>query len=119
MSDDFTNEPPRRARRGLMRQLGLLVVGGAVAVTGLAATGAKPAEAQGYPPLPPPQFERPPPPPPSQGYVWQPGHWRWNGYRYVWFGGRYVPAGPGYRHFVPGHWANRYGQWVWIPQHWN
>ena len=30
------------------------------------------------------------PPPPSAVTVWRPGHWRWNGYRYVWMRGRYV-----------------------------
>ncbi|MBE7209975.1 MAG: YXWGXW repeat-containing protein [Gluconacetobacter diazotrophicus] len=50
-----------------------------------------------YPPPPPPR--RPPPPAPvvevipaapSAVYVWRPGHWRWDGYRYNWVRGRYV-----------------------------
>ncbi len=106
-------------RRSLVRRLALLGLGGAAVVTGLAVEGVPSAQAQGYPPMPPPQYERPPPPPPPH-YVWQPGHWRWDAYhnQYVWFPGRYVMRGPGYGRFVPGHWANRGGQWVWIPQHW-
>lgn len=40
---------------------------------------------------PPPAavVENVPPPPPGY-YVWRPGHWRWNGYRYVWARGHYV-----------------------------
>ena len=46
------------------------------------------------PPPPPPArvVERVPPPPPGY-YAWRPGHWRWNGYRYVWVPGHYVARG--------------------------
>ena len=27
---------------------------------------------------------------PPGAYVWRPGHWRWNGFRYVWVRGHYV-----------------------------
>nr|WP_321986008.1 hypothetical protein [uncultured Lichenicoccus sp.] len=40
-------------------------------------------------PAPAPIVERAPPPPPGY-YAWRPGHWRWNGYRYVWITGHYV-----------------------------
>ncbi len=30
------------------------------------------------------------PPSPSGIYAWRPGHWRWNGFRYVWAPGHYV-----------------------------
>jgi hypothetical protein len=117
MVEDFDSEKAGVARRGLLRRLALMGVSGAVVAAGLTVAGVPGAQAQGYPPLPPPRYE-PVPPPPNARYVWQPGHWRWNGYRYVWFPGRYIPGGPRYAHFVPGHWAMRYGQWVWIPQHW-
>ena len=42
------------------------------------------------PPTPVPIVE-PVPPPPAAFYVWRPGHWRWNGFRYVWIRGHYVP----------------------------
>ncbi len=57
---------------------------------------------EGPPPPPPVIVEnRPPPPeviverrpPPPFAYaVWVPGHWRWNGHRYVWSHGHYRPA---------------------------
>lgn len=40
-------------------------------------------------PAPAQVVESVPPPPPGY-YVWRPGHWRWNGYRYVWARGHYV-----------------------------
>ncbi len=118
MTDDCKTEVSALARRGLFRRLALLGAGGAAVAAGLTVESMTPAQAQNYPPVPPPQFERPPPPPPGPRYVWQPGHWRWNGYRYVWFQGSYIHGGPHYAHFVPGHWGNRGGRWVWIPQHW-
>ena len=84
------------------------------------AFGAAPAFAQGpYPPVPPPRYE-PPPPPPPRHMVWEPGHWHWNGVRYVWVQGRYVPRQPTSGQYVPGHWAfdRRTGQYVWRPAHW-
>ena len=89
---------------------------------GLAASAAAPAIAQPpppYPPVPPPRYEAVPPPPDAR-YVWVPGHWHWNGYRYVWFGGRYEIRQAGWGHYVHGRWAwnARVGQWVWRPAHW-
>ncbi len=50
-----------------------------------------------YEPLPPVSVGPPPPPvveavppPPAAYYVWRPGHWRWNGVRWVWIRGHYV-----------------------------
>ncbi|MCB8877180.1 hypothetical protein [Acidisoma silvae] len=112
----MSNDPKNLARRGLLRRIGL---GGlALATGGIAVASLAPvADAQGYPPMPPPPFERRPPPPPP-GMIWEPGHYRWDGYRYVWVGGHFRRGGPGYRQFVPGHWAWRGGRQVWIPQHW-
>ncbi|HJS86026.1 MAG TPA: hypothetical protein VJ779_11265 [Acetobacteraceae bacterium] len=87
---------------------------------GLAIAGAGPALAQPpYPPVPPPRTE-PIPPPPSARYIWEPGHWQWNGVQYVWVGGHYVPRRPHYGRYVPGHWqwAPRQGRYVWRPAHW-
>jgi hypothetical protein len=70
--------------------------------------------------IPPPQFEAGPPPPPPgppERFVMEPGHWHWNGYRYVWIHRHWIPAGPGYVHFIPGHWSG--GPYPrWIPAHW-
>jgi len=76
---------------------------------------------------------QPPPPPgppgprveviptaPGARYVWAPGHWRWNGVRYIWVGGRYIERRPGWGHWVDGHWAwrPRFGRWEWEPGRW-
>ncbi|HTW72510.1 MAG TPA: hypothetical protein VME47_21705, partial [Acetobacteraceae bacterium] len=76
---------------------------------------------------PPPMPAAPPPPRvevmparPGPRYVWEPGHWHWNGVRYVWFGGHYVLRHPGWGHYVPGRWVwhPRWGRWDWVPAHW-
>jgi len=118
MRHDSRGEPKSPARRLLLGRLGLAGVSGLVAAAGLSIAGSNSAQAQGYPPLPPMRREPPPPPPPGRAYVWEPGHWRWDGRRYDWRGGHYIPRRAEYRQFVPGHWANRGGAWVWVPQHW-
>jgi hypothetical protein len=76
------------------------------------------AHAQPYPPPPPPRAETVPPPPGTR-YVWEPGHWHWNGATYVWVGGHYVIRQARWHEYVPGHWQqNPYGQWVWVAAHW-
>ncbi len=74
------------------------------------------AEAQPYavPPPPPPPAYIAPPPPVGPGYVLVPGHYRWDGYRYVWIGAHYGRPHRGEVRFVPGHWSPR----GWIPEHW-
>lgn len=71
-----------------------------------------PGRPPGYPPIPPPRYEPVPPPPPG-AYIWQPGHWVWDGRAYVWAQGRYVPRRH-YREYVQGRWELRGGRWVWI-----
>ena len=97
------------------------VFSGAI-LLGLAVAGAGPVLAQpppSYPPVPPPRYEQVPPPPGGR-YVWEPGHWHWNGVQYVWVGGHYVVRRPHYGRYVPGHWqwAPREGRYVWRPAHW-
>ena len=72
------------------------------------------------PPGPPPlRYEAVPPPRPG-AYVWEPGHWHWNGVQYVWVEGRYIPrhSHHPYGQYVPGHWVRRGGAWVWAPAGW-
>jgi hypothetical protein len=90
-----------------------LALAAALAVIPTAASFAQPY----YQPVPPPRYE-PVPPPPGATYIWEPGHWHWNGVQYVWAPGHYVIRRAEYRRYVPGHWAQRGGGWVWIPAHW-
>ena len=60
------------------------------------------------------------PPPPGARYLWEPGHWHWNGVAYAWIPGHYITRRAHYAHYVPGHWhwAPARGGWVWAPAHW-
>jgi hypothetical protein len=91
----------------------------AACVLGSAAPAAfaPPAFAQGYPPIPPPRVEVVPVAPGAR-YVWEPGHWVWNGRAYVWIGGHYVIRRAAYHEYVPGHWGVRFGRPVWIEPFW-
>lgn len=95
----------------------ILAIGAAL----LIGVGSTIAMAQPAPPAPPPpdRYERVPPPPGGR-YVWVPGHWHWNGVRYVWIGGRYVVREAGWGHYEPGRWVWRpgMGRYVWVPAHW-
>ncbi|ALN60897.1 hypothetical protein GLA29479_9 [Lysobacter antibioticus] len=93
------------------------------AVASLAGVHAPQAQARTYVDVdvrvapPPPRYERVRVRP---GYVWAPGHWRWDGRGYRWIGGHYVvarrgyvyvgprwhPYGPAWR-FRDGYWAHR------------
>ncbi len=69
-----------------------------------------------YAPIPAPRYEVVPGP--RHGYLWEPGHWHWDGVQYVWIGGRYIVARAEYRRYVPGHWRPRGPGWEWVPSHW-
>jgi hypothetical protein len=71
-----------------------------------------------YPRMPDPRDEGPRPPPPGEGYLWQPGHWDWDGHRYGWAHGRYIHRAHGWHEYVPGHWARRDSGWIWAPPYW-
>jgi hypothetical protein len=70
-----------------------------------------------YQPIPEPTPETIPAPP-QGAYIWRPGHWIWNGYRYRWIRGAYVLRGPRMHEWVPGAWVMRGGAWVWVQPHW-
>ena len=70
-----------------------------------------------YPPIPPPQVETVPPPP-SAAVIWRPGHWHWNGVRYVWQPGRYVARPAHAVVWVNGAWVQTGAHWGWVPGHW-
>jgi hypothetical protein len=86
---------------------------GAVLTMGMASA----ALAQGYPPPPPLRYEVVPVVP-GPRYVWEPGHWVWNGRAYAWIGGHYIVRRAAYHEYVHGHWGERYGHPVWIGPYW-
>jgi hypothetical protein len=97
-----------------------LVVGATVFLVGIGSANSQPPPPPpNYAPIPPPRVETVPPPPGAR-MVWEPGHWFWNGHRYVWVDGRYVERRPSYGHYVEGRWvwAPREGRWIWRPAHW-
>jgi hypothetical protein len=91
----------------------------ALALTAVFAGSAAAQPPMPYPPVPEPQVETVPPPP-GGNYVWEPGHWHWNGASYAWAPGHYVVRRPHYARYVPGHWqwSPRRGAWIWRPAHW-
>ncbi|WP_206951548.1 YXWGXW repeat-containing protein [Trinickia acidisoli] len=56
-------------------------------------------------------------PAPRTGYVWDRGHWRWQGGQYAWVPGHWERVHVGY-HWVTGHWARRGPNWVWVQGRW-
>jgi WXXGXW repeat (2 copies) len=67
---------------------------------------------------PPPVRVETVPPPPTRYYVWDPGHWRWDGRAYVWVPGHYIHNPHHSANWVPGHWVERHGGWSWVQGHW-
>jgi hypothetical protein len=51
------------------------------------------------------------------GYVWDRGHWRYEGRGYVWVPGHWQPVMRNAR-WEPGHWESRGPNWFWIEGHW-
>jgi len=91
----------------------------ALALAGQAAIPGGAHAQPAYPPMPPPRAQMPPPPlGPHQ--AWVPGHWHWNGMRYVWIRPHPVWRGAGWYRWSRGQWvwAPRRGHWVWRPAHW-
>ena len=100
------------------RMLAQSLLGAVLAASLGTAALAQPAYPPGWQAPPPLRYEAVPPPP-GAAYVWAPGHWHWNGYRYFWVRGHYVIREAGWHHWVDGHWGIVYGQWRWIPGHWS
>jgi len=56
-------------------------------------------------------------PAPQPGYVWAPGYWAWDGYRYVWAEGRWMAPRPGYVWVGPS-WVRRGPRWYFVEGRW-
>ena len=100
----------------MMKVRSLLV---ACALGAAIAGGATAANAQVYvQAAPPAPIYEAVPGSPGAGYYWIPGHWRWNGYRYVWIRGHYSYrpyAGAVWR---PGRWVYGPNGYYWVEGHW-
>jgi hypothetical protein len=51
-------------------------------------------------------------------YVWQPGHWRWNGHEYAWHPGQYAERPAHVERWIAPHWDEHGGQWIFVEGHW-
>lgn len=79
------------------------------------------AAARTAPPSPPPPPAALPSPAATQPmvtYALLPGHWHFEGARYVWVPPETVPRPVEYWPFIRGHYAWRGGEWVWVPASW-
>jgi WXXGXW repeat (2 copies) len=83
------------------------------------------AQVPAYPPVPVAPLPSPPPagqtgvpapaaaPSLTPSYVWEAGHWAWDGYRYVWQPGRYVESAGAAASLVPGQWDRQANGLTW------
>ena len=61
----------------------------------------------------------PPPPGPPEVWVWQRGHWRWDGRSYQWNQGHWVQRPPHVNAWVAPHWQQHpNGGWIFIEGRW-
>jgi len=59
------------------------------------------------------------PPPDNSGFwVWQRGHWRWNGFRYFWSAGHWVRRPANYNAWIAPHWEARGNGWIFFEGRW-
>lgn len=57
---------------------------------------------------------------PGENFVWQKGHWQWNG-SWVWVKGGWIQRPVGGGVYVPGHWRISHHHphhWVWEESYW-
>ena len=103
----------------MMKRLlaGLAMAGclSAPALPAMAAVGVGVSVQVGAPP--PPIVERIPVAP-GPGYFWRPGHWYWNGARYVWRRGGYIVRPYARAVWVPGHWQQGPRRTYYVEGHW-
>ena len=60
-----------------------------------------------------------PPPGPREAWVWQRGHWRWDGYDYRWAPGHWVERPAHVTEWVAPHWQQHpNGGWIFIEGTW-
>ena len=57
-------------------------------------------------------------PAPRSGYIWQAGHWNWDGNRHVWNAGSWQASRPGYNYHAP-RWVENNGRWSYQASRWD
>jgi|SRR5579862_1865549 len=68
---------------------------------------------------PPADREETPAPQPGPNYIWQPGHWSWDGNDFQWHSGIWAVPPTGYHTWSPGHWQQTGNtNWVYIEGQW-
>lgn len=67
---------------------------------------------------PPPPFALEGAPAPRAGYIVEPGHYEWDGSRYVWHAPRYLKEREGHR-YQPPVIERRDDRWHYRPGHWD
>src|SRR5258707_228360 len=66
---------------------------------------------------PPPFMVEVTPPQPREGFIYEPGHYSWDGSRYVWIDAQYVRQREGHI-YTPSVVEQRGGKWIYAPGHW-
>ncbi|MBA2626616.1 MAG: YXWGXW repeat-containing protein [Gemmatimonadales bacterium] len=55
---------------------------------------------------------------PEAGWVWIPGHYRWDGTSYFWDRGHWDQVPRGMKKWQPGRWYHGRQGWFWVEGHW-
>jgi len=58
-------------------------------------------------------------PEPRSGYIWQGGHWNWDGHRHVWNAGNWQASRPGYSYNAPRWVQSNNGRWNYQASRWD
>ena len=92
--------------------------GSLIAMAALCLLGCMPAS-RSYPPVPAPPAEMVPAPPRSSvPLIWQPGHYDWDGARYIWVPGHWVDRAGHGTLWQDGYWQRAGAGFTWVPPHW-
>jgi hypothetical protein len=103
----------------------LLYLTGALALGSLAGCADAPPRERVYveerivrvPPPPPRQEVIIAAPGPVERFVWDPGHWSWDGHGYRWSGGHWIERRMGGQ-WIPAHWDQSPDGWRFVQGHW-
>jgi len=71
-------------------------------------------------PTPPqPAVQQPTTPPPTPNALWVQGYWLFDGTKYTWINPHWEVPPPMAKSYVPAHWEQRDGGYVFVPGYWN